>query len=218
MVRPSKSEYHNYYGERTTNPTVPTATNGDLYYNTANNVLMGYINGAWVAITTGSPGVQESYAELFFYPGACGDAASVKTLTFAAACKGNSQAIAALGSGQVKGAPFITVNATNGTITIGASGAGKYLVTVSVSMVQTTGAIQTYLSVRRNGLIPPAAGSLTNLFMNRNNTEANEYWTSSLSGLVNAAVGDVFDVVVSVATPATIRFYYVNFSMVRIGA
>jgi hypothetical protein len=215
----SKSLYHNYYGVLAANPVpgpgVPNPTNGDLYYNSVTNTLMGYINGAWVAIAPVAAGVQESYAELYFYPGQCGDTAIVKPLTFSATCKNNPIAITALSANNVKGAPWITTTPANGSMTIGASGAGRYLVTISLSMSQTVGALSVYIALRRNGVVP---ANLANLFAYRNNTEANEYWTTSITGIVNAAIGDVFDIVVCVSAAATIRFEYVNFSMVRIGA
>lgn len=216
MTRPSKGVYHNYYGERTTDPVVPTATNGDLYYNTANNVLMGYINGVWVAITTGSPGVQESYAELYYSFGQCGSTGTVKSISVSTICTAGATPINALTAGQVKGAPFVTVNAANGTITIGASGAGRYHVTVTASFSISVASISAFLALRRNGVIP---SNIPNIQLIQNTAEIDpRYHPVSMSGIVQAAVGDVFDVVLTNATASIFRFWYVNISMVRIGA
>jgi hypothetical protein len=216
ILRPSKSEYHNYYGELAANPVVPTATNGDLYYNTVSNVLMGYINGVWVSL---SGGVQESYAELYYSFGQCGSTGTVKSIGFTGVCSGNPVALTALTAGQVKGAPFVTVNAANGSITIGASGAGRYLVTVTVTISISVANIWTYFALRRNGAIP---ANVLNIQMGINNLATDidpRYNPQAISGIVNAAAGDVFDIVLTTSNAGNVvRFWYVNFSMVRIGA
>lgn len=218
----SKGAYHNYYGALAANPVpgpgVPNPTNGDLYYNTTTHTLMGYINGAWVAVAPVAAGVQESYAELYFYPGQCGDTVLTKTLTFSATCQQNEIAVTSLTNGQVKGAPYITTNTANGTMTIGASGAGKYFVAINASMYNQSANVRTYLQLRRNGGGAGGSPNVPNISAEFINPNASMNVNVHVSGIVNAAVNDVFDVVVCVATASNVTFYYFNFTMFRIGA
>lgn len=215
MANPSKSLYHNYFGISAGVPSGVTAENGDLYYDSGTNVMMCYINGVWTPLGTGAGGVQDSYAELYYYNGRCGDLpVSWKDITFSTSlCQNNPQSIGAMTAGEVKGAPYITVNAATGVITIGASGAGRYLVNVNLHMYCSVANLRIWTSVRKNGVAP---SSLFNLIGTRTNETVNSFESESLSGIINVAAGDTFDVVINAPSACVVRIFEACFNMVRI--